>query len=74
MDDQMRGVLILVALAVAGLAVLAAAGTVAEQSARAGAALDLAEVSAWQVSQVLDDVRRITADAAARQARGEVLP
>lgn len=72
MDDQWRMALVLAVVAAGGLAVAAAAGTVAEQAARSSAALDLAEVSAWQVSQVLEEVRRITAEAAARQARGEL--
>lgn len=72
-DDMSKGLLIL-ALAGAGLLVTLAAGELGRQADRADTATNLAEVAAWQVSQVLEDVRRITADAAERRARGEVLP
>ena len=66
-------VMLLGALAVAaGLLVWAASEELAIQAKRADTATNLAEVAAWQVSQVMDDVRRITAQAAADRARGEL--
>jgi len=73
MNDQVRTGLLLLGLGVAGLLIVAAAGQMAIQAERADAATSLAEVAAWQVSQVLEDVRRITREAAAehdRAARG----
>jgi len=72
MSPEARNVLILAGLGVAGLLLIAAAGELMIQAERADTATNLAEVAAWQVSQVLEDVRRITAEAAARHARGEL--
>ena len=72
MSDEMRTVLLIGGLAAAGLLVLAAAAQLAVQADRADTATNLAEVAAWQVSAVLEDVRRITAESAKRQARGEL--
>jgi len=72
MDDK-RALLLVVALAAtAGVLVLAAAAQLEIQAERADTATNVAEVAAWQVSQVLEEVRRITAEAAIRQARGEL--
>jgi hypothetical protein len=57
----------------AGLLVWAASEELAIQAKRADTATNLAEVAAWQVSAVMDDVRRITAQAA-EQRRGEIAP
>jgi uncharacterized protein YcfJ len=65
-------VLLLCGLGAAGLLIIAAAAELSIQAERADQATNLAEVAAWQVSQVLEDVRRITREAAARQARGEL--
>ncbi len=65
MSDQVRTGLLVLGLAVAGLLIVAAAGELAIQAERADTATNLAEVAAWQVSQVLEDVRRITREAAA---------
>ena len=73
MSEQWRAVLVMAGLASAALLVLAAAAQLALQAERADTATNAAEVAAWQVSQVLEDVRRITAESARRQARGEVL-
>lgn len=59
--------------AAAGLLVWAAADMLRIEAERADTATNLAEVAAWQVSQVLEDVRRITAEAAAQRARGELM-
>ena len=67
MSDQVRMGLLLLGLGLAGLLIIAAAGELALQAERADSATNLAEVAAWQVSQVLDDVRRITREAAAER-------
>ena len=72
MSDEMRTVLLIGGLGAAALLVLAAAAQLAVQADRADTATNLAEVAAWQVSAVLEDVRRITAESAKRQARGEL--
>ena len=72
MNDEWRAIALIAGLAAAGLLILAAAGQLAVQADRADAATNLAEVAAWQVSQVLEDVRRITAEAAILHARGEL--
>ena len=72
MSDEMRTVLLIGGLAAAGLLVLAAAAQLAVQADRADTATNLAEVAAWQVSAVLEDVRRITREAAERRTRGEL--
>ncbi len=73
MSEQMRLVLLLAAAAVgAGLLLVAASDLLRVEAERADHATNLAEVAAWQVSQVLEDVRRITAEAAALRARGEL--
>lgn len=58
---------------VSALLVWAAADMLRIEAERADTATNLAEVAAWQVSQVLEDVRRITAEAAAQRARGELM-
>lgn len=63
------GALAALALCAAGL-VWFASEELAIQAQRADTATNLAEVAAWQVSQVMDEVRRITAQAAAERARG----
>ena len=69
----MRTILLVGGLAAAaGLLLLAAAGQLAVQADRADTATNLAEVAAWQVSQVLEDVRRITREAAEARLRGEL--
>ena len=73
MSDEWRAVLLISGLAAAGILILSAAAQLAIQADRADTATNVAEVAAWQVSQVLEDVRRITAESAQRQARGEVL-
>jgi hypothetical protein len=73
MSDQWRVMLALGLVAAAAALLWAAADQLAVQARRADTATNLAEVAAWQVSQVLEDVRRITAESAGRQARGEVL-
>lgn len=73
MSDQVRMGLLLLGLGLAGVLIIAAAGELAIQAERADTATNLAEVAAWQVSQVLEDVRRITKEAADRQARGELM-
>lgn len=65
------GALAALALCAAGL-VWFASEELAVQAKRADTATNLAEVAAWQVSQVMDDVRRITAQAAADRQRGEL--
>ena len=72
MSDEMRTVLLIGGLGAAALLVLAAAVQLAVQADRADTATNLAEVAAWQVSEVLEDVRRITAEACARRIRGEL--
>lgn len=75
MSDQVRLGLLVLGLGVAGLLIVAAAGELAIQAERADTATNLAEVAAWQVSQVLEDVRRITKQAAAEheaRVRGEL--
>lgn len=75
MSDQVRLGLLMLGLGVAGLLLVAAAGELAIQAERADTATNLAEVAAWQVSQVLEDVRRITKQAAAEheaRIRGEL--
>ena len=75
MSDQVRLGLLVLGLGVAGLLIVAAAGELAIQAERADTATNLAEVAAWQVSQVLEDVRRITKQAAEEhqaKARGEL--
>ena len=75
MSDQVRLGLLVLGLGVAGLLLVAAAGELAIQAERADTATNLAEVAAWQVSQVLEDVRRITKQAAAEheaRIRGEL--
>lgn len=69
MSDQVRMGLLLVGLGLAGLLIVAAAGELALQAERADSATSLAEVAAWQVSQVLEDVRRITMQAAAERTQ-----
>ena len=73
MSNEWRAVLLIAGLAGVGLLVLSAAAQLAIAAERADTATNVAEVAAWQVSQVLEDVRRITAESAKRQARGEVL-
>jgi hypothetical protein len=72
-SNEWRAVLLMAGLCAAGLLVLAASAQLAIQADRADTATNVAEVAAWQVSQVLEDVRRITAESARRQAKGEVL-
>jgi len=61
----------LCALALAALALCWAAGEeLAVQARRADTATNLAEVAAWQVSQVMNEVREITRQAA-EQRGGE---
>ena len=72
MSDQVRMGLLLLGLGLAGVLIIAAAGELAIQAERADTATNLAEVAAWQVSQVLEDVRRITREAAEERARGEL--
>lgn len=74
MNDQVRMGLLVLGLGLAGLLIVAAAGELAIQAERADQATNLAEVAAWQVSQVLEDVRRITREAAEKRARGELAP
>lgn len=70
-----RTIVLLGLLAVAGgMLVWAAADILAVTAARAETATNTAEVAAWQVSQVLEDVRRITREAAEQRARGELAP
>ena len=64
MSDEMRTVLL--------IGGLAAAAQLAVQADRADTATNLAEVAAWQVSAVLEDVRKITREAAERRTRGEL--
>lgn len=72
----MQTILLIGGLAAAGLLILSAAAQLAVQADRADTATNLAEVAAWQVSQVLEDVRRITREAAEERAlkiaRGEL--
>jgi hypothetical protein len=68
MDEKRTMILLLGALAACGLVALAAVIQLETVSDRADTATNLAEVAAWQVSQVLEDVRRITREAAAEQA------
>jgi LPS O-antigen subunit length determinant protein (WzzB/FepE family) len=72
MSDEWRLVLLILGLGAAALLVIAASAELAVQADRADTATNLAEVAAWQVSQVLDEVRRITRESAARQSRGEL--
>ena len=72
MSDEMRTVLLIGGLGAAALLVLAAAAQLAVQADRADTATNLAEVAAWQVSAVLEDVRKITREAAERRTRGEL--
>ena len=72
MNDQVRMGLLVLGLGLAGLLIVAAAGELAIQAERADQATNLAEVAAWQVSQVLEDVRRITREAAEKRARGQL--
>ena len=72
MSDEMRTVLLIGGLAAAAMLVLAAAAQLAVQADRADTATNLAEVAAWQISAVLEDVRRITREAAERRTRGEL--
>jgi hypothetical protein len=65
-------VLMLLALAAALGVVVLAAHEIASQADRAESQAHLAEAAQWQVSQVLADVRRITAEAAERRLRGEL--
>ena len=58
MSDEWRMVVLMAGLAAAGLLILAAAAQLAVQADRADTATNLAEVAAWQVSQVLEDVRQ----------------
>ena len=72
MTDELRTVLLIGGLAAAALLVLAAAAQLAITADRADTATNLAEVAAWQVSEVLEDVRRITAEASTRRIKGEL--
>ena len=72
MTDELRTMLLIGGLGAAALLVLAAAAQLAIQADRADTATNLAEVAAWQVSAVLEDVRRITREAAERRTRGEL--
>ncbi len=73
MDGDVKVTLLLVAAAVgAGLLLLAVSDLLRVEAQRAETATNLAECAAWQVSQVLEDVRRITAEAAAQRVRGEL--
>lgn len=74
MSDEWRLGLLVLGLASVSLLILVAAGELAIQAERADTATNLAEVAAWQVSQVLEDVRRITAEAAVDRLRGELAP
>ena len=71
--NEWRAVLLIGGMCAAGLLILSAAAQLAVQADRADTATNVAEVAAWQVSQVLEDVRRITAESAKRRAAGEVL-
>ncbi len=73
-DEGMRALgVLLVTAGLAGLIWLAAATWIAvdEQWQRAVSAQHGAEVAAWQISQVLENVRQITEEAA-RPVRGEL--
>lgn len=74
MSDTKTVMLLGVLAVAAGVLVWAAADMLRIEADRADTATNLAEVAAWQVSQVLEDVRRITAEAAAARARGELAP
>lgn len=74
MSDTKTVMLLGVLAVAAGVLVWAAADMLRIEADRADTATNLAEVAAWQVSQVLEDVRRITAEAAAQRARGELAP
>lgn len=74
MTDEWRLGLLVLGLGAVALLIIAAAGELAIQAERADTATNLAEVAAWQVSQVLEDVRRITAEAAAQRLKGELAP
>ena len=69
MSDQVRMGLLLLGLGLAGLLLVAAAGELALQAQHADENAHLAQAAAWQVSQVLEDVRRITREAAAEHDR-----
>ena len=71
-DGKWVPVLALALVAAAAVGLWAASEQLAIQAQRADTATNLAEVAAWQVSQVMDEVRRITAEAAATRARGEL--
>ena len=64
----------LVMASLLGLIWLAAAAWIAvdEQRMRAESTQNSVAVAAWQISQVLENVRQITEEAAARPARGEL--
>ena len=70
--DKWVPVLALALIAAAAAGLWAASEQLAIQAQRADTATNLAEAAAWQVSQVMDEVRRITAEAAATRARGEL--
>ncbi len=70
----MKSVLLVAVAIAAGLGLLAMCDLLRVEAERAETATNLAEVAAWQVSQVLEDVRRITAEAAAARVRGELAP
>jgi hypothetical protein len=72
MSDEWRLVLLMLGCGAAALLVIAAAAELSVQAERADSATNLAEVAAWQVSQVLDEVRRITRESAERRSRGEL--
>lgn len=72
MSEPVQLGLVVLGLCAVGLIALAVAGELAIQAERADAATNLAEVAAWQVSQVLEDVRRITKQAAEDRARGQL--
>ncbi len=59
-------------LAAVALVAWAAAQELSIQAQRADTATNVAEVAAWQVSQVLEDVRRITREAAEARLRGQL--
>jgi hypothetical protein len=72
MSDEWRLIILMAGLAAAGLLILAAAAELARQADRADQAAEVGHLQAWQVSQLLDNARRITAEAADKIARGEI--
>ena len=73
MSSEVRTAVILGGvLAAVALIAWAAAQELAITAERADTATNIAEVAAWQVTQVMEDVRRITREAAEQHARGEL--